>query len=126
MEYGLEIWIRECKEFVWSGLPNDSFEVTVEWRKLHNEELQDVHCSPSIVRIIKARRMRWAGHVALIREKRDAYSFLVGKPEGRRPPGRPRCRWLDIIKIDLVQGKYVSRFHFLISSHVIWQRFYLE
>jgi hypothetical protein len=62
-------------------------EVTEEWRKLHNEELHDLYPSPSIIRIIKARRMRWAGHVARMGEKRNAYRFLVGKPEGRRPLG---------------------------------------
>jgi hypothetical protein len=67
--------------------------VTEEWRKLHNEEFQDLYSSPSIIRIIKARRMRWSGHVARMGEKRNAYRLLVGKPEGRRPLGRPRRRW---------------------------------
>jgi hypothetical protein len=58
--------------------------MTGEWRKLHNEELHDLHSSPSIIRIIKVRRMRWAGHVARMGEKRSAYGLLVGKPEGRR------------------------------------------
>jgi hypothetical protein len=66
-----------------------------EWRKLHNEELRDLYSSPSISRIIKSRRMRWAGHVARM-EKRKAYRLLVRKPEGKRPLGRPRCRWVDI------------------------------
>jgi hypothetical protein len=65
-------------------------EVTGEWRKLHNEELRDLYSLPSIIRIIKLRRMRWAGHVARMREKRNAYRLLVGKPEGKRPLGRPR------------------------------------
>jgi hypothetical protein len=77
-------------------------EVTGEWRKLHNEELQDLYSSPSIIRIIKARRMRWAGHVARMGEKRNAYR-LVGKREGRRPLGRPRRRRLDNIRMDLVE-----------------------
>jgi hypothetical protein len=76
-------------------------EVTGEWRKLHNEELHDLYSSPSIFRIIKA-RMRWAGHVARMGEKRNAYR-LVGKPEGRRPLGRPRHRWLYNNKMDLVE-----------------------
>jgi hypothetical protein len=76
-------------------------EVTGEWRKLHNEELHDLYSSSSIIRIMKARRMRWAGHVAQM-EKRNAYRLLVGKPEGRRPLGRPRSRWLDNIRMDLV------------------------
>jgi hypothetical protein len=75
--------------------------VTGEWRKLHNEELRDLYSSPSIIRIIKSRRMRWAGHVARIREKRNAYRLLVGKPEGKRPLGRPRRRWVDNIRMDL-------------------------
>jgi hypothetical protein len=78
-------------------------EVTGEWRKLHNEELRDLYSSPSIIRIIKARRMRWAGHVARMGERRYAYRLLVGKPDGRRPLGRPRRRWVDNIRMDLVE-----------------------
>jgi hypothetical protein len=76
------------------------YEVTGEWKKLHNEELRDLYSSPSIIRIIKSRRMRWAGHVARM-EKRNAYRLLVGKPEGKRPLGRPRRRWVDNIRMDL-------------------------
>jgi hypothetical protein len=76
-------------------------EVTGEWRKLHNEELRDLYSSPSIIRIIKLRRMRWAGNVARMEEKRNACRLLVGKPEGKRPLGRPRCRWVDNIRMDL-------------------------
>jgi hypothetical protein len=65
-------------------------EVTGEWRKLHNEELRDLYYSPSIIKIIKSRRMRWAGHVARMGEKMNAYRLFVGKPEGKRPLGRPR------------------------------------
>jgi hypothetical protein len=65
------------------------------WRKLHNEELHNLYCSPSIIRMIESRRMRWAGHVARMGEKRNAYRILVGKPEGKRPLVRPRCRWVD-------------------------------
>jgi hypothetical protein len=72
-------------------------------RKLHNEELHDLYSSPSIIKIIKARTMRWAGHVARMLEKRNAYKLLVGKPEGRRPLGRPRRRSLDNIRMDLVE-----------------------
>jgi hypothetical protein len=73
-------------------------EVTGARRKLHNGELHDLYSSPSIIRVIKARRMRWTGHVARIREKRNAYRLLEGKPEGRRPLGRPRRRWVDNIR----------------------------
>ena len=75
--------------------------VTGEWRKLHNEELNDLYCSPNIVRVIKSTRMRWAGHVARIEEGRGVHKILVGKPEGKRPLGRPRCRCEDNIKMDL-------------------------
>ena len=76
-------------------------EVTGEWRKLHNEELNDLYCSPNIVRVIKLGRIRWAGHVAGIGESRGVYSALVGKHEGKRPLGRPKRRWEDNIKMDL-------------------------
>jgi len=76
-------------------------EVTGEWRRLHNEELNDLYCSPNIVRVIKSRRMRWAGHVARMGEGRGVYRVLVRKPEGKRPLGRPRRRWVDNIKMDL-------------------------
>jgi hypothetical protein len=75
-------------------------EVTGRWRKLHNEELHNLYFSPSIIRMIKSRRMRWAGHVARMGETRNAYRILVGKPEGKRPLGRPRHRWVDNIKMD--------------------------
>jgi hypothetical protein len=75
-------------------------EVTGEWRKMHNEELRDLYSSP-IIRIIRSRRMRWAGHVARMGEKRNAYRLLVGKPEGKRPLGRPRRRCVDNIRMDL-------------------------
>ena len=72
-----------------------------EWRKLHNEELNDLYSSPNIVRVIKLRRMRWAGHVARMEEGRCVHKVLVGKPGGKRPLGRPRRRWEDNIKMDL-------------------------
>jgi hypothetical protein len=78
-------------------------EVTGGWRKLRNEELHGLHSSPSIVRVIKARRMRWAGNVAHMGEVRGAYNILVGRPEGRRLLGRPRRRWEDNIKMDLIE-----------------------
>jgi len=76
-------------------------DVTREWRKLHNEDLNDLYCSPNIVRLMKSRRMRWAGHVARMGERRGVYRVLVRKPEGKRPLGRPRRRWEDNIKMDL-------------------------
>ena len=72
-----------------------------EWRRLHNEELNDLYSSPNIVRVIKSRRMRWAGHVARVGEEWGMYRVLVGKPEGRRPLGRHRRRWVDNIRMDL-------------------------
>jgi hypothetical protein len=74
--------------------------VTGEWRRLHNEELNGLYSSANIVRVIKSRRMGRAGHVARMGEGRGAYKILVGRPEGRRPLGRPRRRWEDNIKID--------------------------
>jgi len=76
-------------------------EVTEEWRKLHNEELNNLYSSPNIVRVIKSRRMRWAGHVARMREGRGVHRVLVEKPEGRRPLGRPTRRWEDNIRMYL-------------------------
>jgi hypothetical protein len=74
--------------------------VTGEWRRLHNEELNDLFSSPNIVRVIKSRRMRWVGHVARMRGKRNAYEVLVGRPEGKRPLGRRRRRWEANVKLD--------------------------
>jgi hypothetical protein len=76
-------------------------EATGEWRRLHNEELNDLYSSPNIIRVIKSRRMRWAKNVARMLEKKCAYRILVGRPEGRRPLGRPRRRWDDNIKMDV-------------------------
>jgi hypothetical protein len=74
-------------------------------KKLHNEELRDLYSSPSIIRMIKSRRMRWAGHVARRGEKRDAYRLLMGKPEGKRRLGRPRLRWVDYTRIKMDLGE---------------------
>jgi hypothetical protein len=82
-----------------------------EWRKLHNEELRDLYYSPSVIRITKSRRMRWVRHLTRMREKRNAYRLLVGKPDGKRPIGRPRCRWVDNIRMDLLEFR---------SSDVDW------
>jgi hypothetical protein len=76
-------------------------EVTGGWRKLPSEELHNLYSSPSIFRMIETRRMRWAGHVKRIGEKRNAYRLLVGKSEGKRPLGRPRRRWSDNINMNL-------------------------
>jgi len=108
--YGCETWsltLREERRLRMSekrvlrrifGSKRD--EVTGEWRKIHNEVLNDLHYLPNIFRVIKSRRMRWAGHVARMEERRGVYRVLVGKPEGKRPLGRPRRRW-EYIKMDL-------------------------
>jgi hypothetical protein len=77
--------------------------ISKSWRKLHNDELHDLYSSPNIVRVIKSRQMRWAGHVARMVEGRGAYRVLVGRPEGKRSLGRPRRRWEDNIKMDLTE-----------------------
>jgi hypothetical protein len=74
--------------------------MTGDWRKMDNEELYNWYCFPSIIRVMKSRRMRWAGHVSRMGEKRNACRILVEKPEGKRPLGKPRLRWADNIKID--------------------------
>ena len=100
----LPILIRECIEenrVLRRVFGPKRDEVTGKWRKLHNEELSDLYSLPNIVRVVKSRRMRWAGHVAHVGEGRGVHRVLVGKPEGKRPLGRPRCRWEDNIKMDL-------------------------
>jgi hypothetical protein len=82
------------------------YEVTGDWRRLHNEELNYLYSSPTIVRMIKSRRMIWAGHVARMGEGRVSYRVLVGKPEGKRPLGRTRYRWEDNIKADFQEVGY--------------------
>jgi hypothetical protein len=99
-EHGLRVFENRVLRRIF-GPKRD--EVTGEWRKLHNEELHDSNSSPSIIRIIKARRMRWAGHVEQMGKKMNAYRLLGGKPEGRRPLGRPRRIWLDNIRMDPVE-----------------------
>jgi hypothetical protein len=91
---------------------------------LHNEEVRDLYSSPSIIRIIKSRRMRWAGHVARIGEKRNSYRLLVGKPEGKRPLGRPRRRWVD----NTGCGKLASFFRIALknSSKDIFSIFFIR
>jgi hypothetical protein len=78
-------------------------EVPGGWRELQKQKLHNLYSSLGVIRIIKQRRMRWVGHVARMAEKRNMYRLLVGKPEGRRPLGRPRRRWIDNIKMDLLE-----------------------
>ena len=85
--------------FTYIGPKRD--EVTGEWRKLHNEELSDLYSLPNIVRVVKSRRMRWAGHVARMGDGRGVHRVLIGKPEGKRLLGRPRRRWEDNINMEL-------------------------
>jgi len=81
-------------------------EVTGEWRKLHNEVLNDLYCSPNIFRAIKSRIIRWARHVARVGQRRGVYRILVGKSEGKRPLGRPRRRWEDDMTMDFKEVKW--------------------
>jgi hypothetical protein len=95
--YGCETWSLTLREEHRLRVLRRIFgpkrdEVTGGWRKLHDEELHNMYSSPSIIRMIKSRRMRWVGHVAQMGKKRNACRILVGKPEGKRPLGRPRCR----------------------------------
>jgi hypothetical protein len=109
--YGCETWSLSLREehrlrVFENRMPRKIFgpkgdEVTGEWRKLHNEELRDLYSSPSIIRIMKWSRIRWAGHVARLGEKRDVFRLLAGKPEGKRPLGRPKRRWVDNIRMNL-------------------------
>jgi len=93
--------LRISLSYVLYGFGPRRDDVTGEWRRLHNEELNDLVSSTKIVRVIKWRRMRWAGHVARMGEEREVYRVLVGKAEGKRPLGRPRSSWVDNIRTDL-------------------------
>jgi hypothetical protein len=94
------------------------------WRKLHNDKLHSLYSSPNIVRVIKSRTMRWAGHVARMGEGRDFYRVLVGKPEGKRPLGRSRSRWEDNIKLDLREvGIDVANWFRLAQDRIQWRAF---
>jgi hypothetical protein len=94
------------------------------WRKLHNDELHDLYSLPNIVRVIKLRRMRWAGLVACMGEGRGIYRVLVGRPEGKRPLGRPRHRWEDNIKMDLGEiGIDGANWIRLAQDRVRWRAF---
>jgi hypothetical protein len=114
VQYGCETWSltlgekRRLRVFE-NGVLRRIFlqkrdELTGEWRKLHNKELFHLYTSPSIIRIIKSRRIRWVRHITRMGEKRNVYRLLVGKPEGKRLLGRPRCRWVDNIRMDLGEG----------------------
>ena len=96
-------------------------EVTGEWRKVHNEELNDLYCSHSIVRVIKSGGMRWAGHVARMGERRGVCRVLVGKPEGKRPLGRPMRRWEDNIKMDLQEVGWDTNWIDLVQNKDKWR-----
>jgi hypothetical protein len=94
------------------------------WRKLHNDELHNLYSSPKIFRVIKSGRMRWAGHVARMGEGRGVYRVLVGRPEGKRPLGRPRRRWEDKIKMDLREiGIDRANWIPLAQDRLQWQAF---
>jgi hypothetical protein len=92
------------------------------WRKLHNDELHSLYSSPNIVRVIKSRRMRWAGHVARMVEGRGVYRVLVGRPEGKRPLGRPRRSWEDNIKVDLREMGIDGRKWFQLAQDTVQWR----
>jgi hypothetical protein len=102
-EQGLRVFKNRVLRIFWPKRD----EATEEWRRQHNEELNDLYSSPNITRVIKSRRMRWAGHAAHMGEKRGAYRILMGRPEGWRPLGRPRHRW-DNIKMDLQDVGWVG------------------
>jgi hypothetical protein len=94
------------------------------WRKLHNDELHDLYSLPNIIRMIKSRRMRWAGHVACMGEGTGVYRILVGRPEGKRPLGRPKHRWEDNIKMDLREiGINGANWIQVAQDRVQWQAF---
>jgi hypothetical protein len=106
--YGCETWSLALREehrlrVLWRIFGPKKFEETGGCRKLHNEELHNLYSSPSIIRILKSKRMRWAGHVARMGERMNAYRILVGKPEGKRPLRRPKRRWVDNIIMDLTE-----------------------
>jgi hypothetical protein len=96
-------------------------EATGEWRRLHNEELDDLYSSPDIIRVIKSIRMRWAGHVASVGEQRGAYRISVGRPEGRRLLGRPRRRCEDNIKMDLEAVEWGMEWIELVQGRDRWR-----
>jgi len=101
--------------------------MTGEWRKLHNEELHGLYDSPDVVKIMKSRRLRWAGHIARMGEKRRLYSILVGRPDGRKPFGRPRRRWEDNIRRDLREiGVRDENWLDVAQDRIQWRTFVIE
>jgi hypothetical protein len=131
--YGCETWsltlgeehrLRVFENRVLRKIFGPKREEDGSWRKLHNDELHDLYSSPNIVRVIKSRRIRWAGHVACMGEGSGVYSVLVGRPEGKRPLERPRCRWEDNIKMDLREiGIDGANWIQLAQDRVQWQGF---
>jgi hypothetical protein len=94
------------------------------WTKLHNDELHSLYSSPNVVRVIKSRRMRWAGHMARMGEGRGVYWVLVGMSEGKRPLGKPRCRWEDNVNMDLSEiGIVGANWIRLAQDRVQWRAF---
>jgi hypothetical protein len=94
------------------------------WKKLHNDESHSLYSLPNIVKVIKSRKMRWAGHVAYMGEGRGVYRVLIGRPKGKRPLGRPRCRWEDNIKLDLREiGVDGANWIGLAQDRVQWRAF---
>jgi hypothetical protein len=131
--YGCETWtltfgeehrLRDFENRVLRKIFGPKREENGSWRKLHNDELHDLYSSPNIVRVIKSRRMRWDGHVARIGKGRGAYRVLVGRPDSRRPLGRPRHRWEDNIKMDLREiGIDGANWIRLAQDRVQWRAF---
>jgi hypothetical protein len=116
--YGCETWsltlreehrLRVFENSVWRKIFGPKREEDGSWRKLHNDELHSLYSSPNIVKVIKSSRMRWAGHVARMGEGRGVYRVLVGRPEGKRPLGRPRRRWENNIKWTLGRQESMGR-----------------
>ena len=100
--------------------------ITGEWRKLHKPELQVLYSSLNIIRYLKSRRLRWAGHVARVEQFRIAYRVLVVKPESKRPLGRPRRRWEDNIKMDLREGCDARNWMDLAQDQDQWRTYVRE
>jgi hypothetical protein len=131
--YGYETWsptlgvehrLRVFENRVLKRIFGPKREEDGSWRKLHNDELHSLYSSPNIVRVIKSRKMKWAGHVARMGECRGVYRVLVGRPEGKRPLGRPRPRWDDNIKLDFREiGIDVANWIQLAQDRVQWRAF---